>query len=325
VSPVIQIERFEGPLALLLHLISKEEMNIFDINIHQITTQYLEYIKAMKSFDLENAGEFVALAATLIQIKSKMLLPQYNEAGEVVETEDPRQELVKRLLEYQRFQDAAKRLYDRPLLGRDVWLRGDHPPIEGVVETEIAVDDNPLFSLITAYRSVLRSVRSTVHNVSMALQSVSSRILELRQSLVVGLRVGFSELITVPAGTGAEARSNQVLVTFLSLLELARMGFVSLFQSEPQSEMYIESKRTIMRDVVLRAESYDGTPTSQTAKNDILTEEPAEATTSDQLVLAESHALPAAQPSEDVVAEEVATDEEILAEEQRLSSGDLEL
>jgi segregation and condensation protein A len=308
VSPVVQIERFEGPLALLLHLISKEEMNIFDINIHQITTQYLEYIKAMKSLDLENAGEFVALAATLIQIKSRMLLPQYNEQGEVVETEDPRQELVRKLIEYQRFQDAAKRLYERPLLGRDVWIRGDHPPIEAVVETEIAVDDNPLFSLITAYRSVLRSVRSTVHNVSMALQSVSSRILELRERLNVGMRVGFSELITVPAGSGAEARSNQVLVTFLSLLELARMGFVSLFQSETGAEIHIESKRTIVRDVVLRAESYDGAAAEKTV------------IAGDQLQLA---APVAAAEFEEAPADSVATDEEILAEEQKMA-GEME-
>ena len=106
---LIQLERFEGPMGLLLHLIRKEEMDIFDIKINEITTQYLEYIKLMKELDLEVAGEFVAMAATLIHIKSRMLLPQYDENGEVVENADPRKELVQRLLEYQKFQEAADR------------------------------------------------------------------------------------------------------------------------------------------------------------------------------------------------------------------------
>ena len=97
----IQLERFEGPLGLLLYLIRKEEMDIFDINVHHITRQYLEYIREMKRLDLEVAGEFVSMASTLIHIKARMLLPQYNEEGEILEDQDPRKELVQKLLEYQ--------------------------------------------------------------------------------------------------------------------------------------------------------------------------------------------------------------------------------
>ena len=95
----VTLPKFEGPLDLLLYLIRKEEMDIFDIKIHEITRQYLEYIKRMRELDLEVAGEFISMASTLIHIKSRMLLPQYNDQGEIIESEDPRKELVQRLLE----------------------------------------------------------------------------------------------------------------------------------------------------------------------------------------------------------------------------------
>jgi segregation and condensation protein A len=144
----IQIPQFEGPLALLLYLIRKEEMDIFDIDIYLITTQYLEYIKKMKQFDLEVAGDFIAMAATLLQIKSKMLLPNYNELGEEEEVEDPRKELVNRLIEYQKFQEISKTLYERPLLGRDVFRRGKSEAIHSDEDGEIILDEGGLFSLI---------------------------------------------------------------------------------------------------------------------------------------------------------------------------------
>src|SRR3954468_1595754 len=120
----IQLPKFEGPLGLLLYLIRKEEMDIMDINIHEITKQYFEYIKLMKELDLEVAGEFVAMASTLIHIKSRMLLPQYNEEGEEVQ-EDPRKELVQKLLEYKKIKELSQQLYKLPLLGRDVFRRGE--------------------------------------------------------------------------------------------------------------------------------------------------------------------------------------------------------
>jgi segregation and condensation protein A len=141
----IQLPKFEGPLGLLLYLIRKEEMDIMDIKIHEITKQYFEYIKLMKELDLEVAGEFVAMASTLIHIKSRMLLPQYDENGEIVENEDPRKELVQKLLEYQKYQEAAKLLYDRPLLGRDLWGRGVRETL-APKEDEIILEDNALFS-----------------------------------------------------------------------------------------------------------------------------------------------------------------------------------
>lgn len=150
-SYLVHLQQFEGPLALLLYLIRKEEMDILDINVNDITRQYLDHIRMMKELDLEVAGEFVAMAATLIHIKSKMLLPNYDEKGEVVEaSEDPRKELVQKLLDYQRYQDGAKRLYERPLLNRDLFLRGVREDFGNGDAGEVILEDEGLFSLIAS-------------------------------------------------------------------------------------------------------------------------------------------------------------------------------
>lgn len=250
-SITVQLPKFEGPLGLLLYLIRKEEMDIMDIKIHEITKQYFEYIKLMKELDLEVAGEFVAMASTLIQIKSRMLLPQYDENGEVVEAEDPRKELVQKLLEYQKYQEASKLLYDRPLVGRDVWLRGTRESLTEK-EEEIILEDNALFSLISSYRKVLRSVKKKIHQVAAKAQSISSRILEMKDRLIVGQKVTLIELVTA-----TEDRARQVLITFLSLLELGKMGFVSLYQTEAYSDIWVDPKKPIETDVLSRVEEYD--------------------------------------------------------------------
>lgn len=247
----IQLQKFEGPLALLLYLIRKEEMDIMDINVHEITKQYLEYIRIMKELDLEMAGEFIAMASTLIHIKSRMLLPQYDANGEIIEQEDPRKELVQKLLEYQKYQEAARSLYERPLVGRDIWLRGIREEIK-TDEEEIVLEDNGLFSLISAYRKLLRSVKKRIHNVSAKTQSIASRILELRDRLVMGVRVTMNELIV-----STENQSRQILITFLSLLELGKMGFVNLYQSDVHSDIWIDLKKPIETDVISRVEEYD--------------------------------------------------------------------
>ncbi|KYG63952.1 hypothetical protein AZI86_14175 [Bdellovibrio bacteriovorus] len=250
-SITVQLPKFEGPLGLLLYLIRKEEMDIMDIKIHEITKQYLEYIKLMKELDLEVAGEFIAMASTLIQIKSRMLLPQYDENGEVVEAEDPRKELVQKLLEYQKYQEAAKLLYDRPLVGRDVWLRGTRESLHEK-EEEIILEDNALFSLISSYRKALRSMKKKVHEVAAKAQSIASRILEFKDRLVVGQRVTMMDLVSA-----TEERARQALITFLSLLELGKMGFVSLYQTEVYADIWVDTKKPIETDVLARVEEYD--------------------------------------------------------------------
>lgn len=327
----IQLPKFEGPLGLLLYLIRKEEMDIMDIKIHEITKQYFEYIKLMKELDLEVAGEFVAMASTLIHIKSRMLLPQYGENGEVIEQEDPRKELVQKLLEYQKYQEAAKLLYERPLVGRDLWLRGTREVL-APKEEEIVLEENALFSLIATYRKVFKSAKKKVHQVAAKAQSIASRILQIKDRLVVGQKVAMSDLIS-----NAEERALQTLITFLSLLELGKMGFVSLFQTEAYADIYVEARKVVDGDVVSRVEEYNSVNSeamadkmiAESAKEDA--EEKAladveasveefilkDAEDNDQMVLT---AVPADQIG--IIAEEItedmASDEEILAAENEM-------
>jgi len=332
----IQLEKFEGPLALLLHLIRKEEMDIFDINVHHITGQYLSYIKVMKKLDLEVAGEFIAMAAALIHIKSKMLLPNYDDNGEEIETEDPRKELVQKLLEYQKYKEASEKLYDRSLVGRDVWLRGARENLnEHRPEEEIIIEDNPLFSLIAAYRWSIKNMKKTVHNVMKELQSISERVMELKSRLVVGRTVKFYELIDV---TGTY-RQNQVLVTFLSMLELAKIGLVSLFQAEALSEIHVTTIKDIDRNVIDRVEDYEagsevgGVQASLFDNADVsgseteaevqavsldFDENDSELDASEQKEFNHEVKVVQAQPQDEVLPEEIASDEDIEREEELL-------
>lgn len=329
----VQLPKFEGPLALLLYLIKKEEMDIFDIQIHLITQQYLDYIKLMKELDLELAGEFIAMAATLIQIKSQMLLPRYNEQGEVIEMEDPRKHLVQKLLEYQKYQEAAKALYERPLLGRDYWARGVREKLEAK-EDEIVLEENALFSLISAYRKAMKSLTKRVHKVAKKLQSIASRILEIKDRLMIGQKVTLSGLIDA-----TEGRRRQLLITFLSFLELARMGIVNLYQADTYQEIYATATKEIDGDALGRVQEYETlesigraeellTMSAQPTEAELVSLDPqAEDSLAaglteeqiDQLMEGDSSVLAV---EEILLSEEMATDEEILAAELSLDNND---
>ncbi|MEI7972733.1 MAG: segregation/condensation protein A [Bdellovibrio sp.] len=253
-----QLPRFEGPLALLLYLIRKEEMDILDIPIHRITEQYLEHLKMMRELDLELAGEFISMAATLMHIKSRMLLPQYNEQGELVEAEDPRKELVNRLLEYERFQQISRDLYERPLLGRDYWTRGAQEELPPPQE-ELIIEENALFQLIASFRRVMMNLEKKIHEVAGKIQSIASRVLEIKEFLVVGTRTRLADLLT-HSRVDAQDFRRQTLITFLSLLELGKLGFVKLFQLDHLSDIHIETLRKIETDVISRVEEYGQMP-----------------------------------------------------------------
>lgn len=316
----IHLPKFEGPLDLLLYLIRKEEMDIFDIKIHEITRQYLEFIKMMKELDLEVAGDFVSMASTLIHIKSRMLLPQYNEQGELIEAEDPRKELVQRLIEYQKFQEAAKKLQDRPWVGRDIWLRGSRETIKPP-EEEIALEENALFSLISSYRMVIRSFQKKIHKVAVKAQSIASRILEIKDKLHFGQRTAMSTLIDA-----IENRQRQVLITFLSLLELGKMGFVHLYQTETYGEIYIDTQKEVQSDIISRVEEFDGIRANEAAE-DLFAHAEEERIAAEPMVESENLTTmgdEAAMLDESVSmgAEEMASDEEILAAEMELDEAE---
>src|SRR5213596_35457 len=214
----VKLDNFAGPLDLLLHLIRKNEVNIHDIPIALITAQYLELIHLMQELNLDVAGEFLVMAATLIHIKSKLLLPRpETSAGVEGDEEDPRDALVRRLLEHQKYKAAAGLLHEREQVRSAQWLRPDErvAAIAGdEYEPELEVD---LFSLLTAFQAVVERARHRPKVVLPAEQiPVEVRIDQLMARLSETEAIGFDELF-------ADARDRAgLIVTFLALLEMIR-------------------------------------------------------------------------------------------------------
>ena len=150
----VRIENFEGPLDLLLHLIKKSEINIYDIPIHLIAQQYLTYIEAMEDLNLTIAGEFLVMAATLLQIKSKMLLPIDETVVDEEDGPDPREELVRRLLEYKKFKEAARQLDEHERWWREIYSRAQSPAVE-LESDETLLESVSLFDLVDALQGIL--------------------------------------------------------------------------------------------------------------------------------------------------------------------------
>jgi segregation and condensation protein A len=222
----VRLEMFEGPLDLLLHLIRKNEISITDIPIALITEQYLDYLKLMKELNLDGAGEYLLMASTLIHIKSKMLLPTSPEEEEEG-GEDPRAELVRRLLEYQTYKEAATELERRPLLDRDVFIRT--VPLETEEpEQEEKIDVN-LFELLEAFRRVLERAKPEIfHEVMLEQITVEERIQDILSLLQRENRsVAFYRLFP------EQASRKVIVVTLLAILELVKMKLVRVFQMAP--------------------------------------------------------------------------------------------
>jgi len=222
----IQLDNFSGPLDLLLHLIRKNEMEITDIPIAEITAQYLAVVDTMQTLNLDVAGEFLLMAATLLHIKSRMLLPQVvDDGGEEEVEEDPRAELVRRLLEYQKYKDAAEQLDARPQLHRDLFARSTPAP-EVVEEGEGEFAAVGLYDLVQALQRLLgERTEPEVHEVSTERLSVADRINQILTALEGQQSLAFHELF------GGQRGRPEVIVTFLALLELVRLRLVHLLQS----------------------------------------------------------------------------------------------
>ena len=234
----VHIEEFEGPLDLLLHLIKKNEVDIYNIPIAAITRQYLEYIDLLKELNLDIAGEFLVMAATLLQIKSRMLLPITPEEEEA-EVEDPRAELVRRLLEYQRYREASFELSSRNLLGRDVFARKfDSPEIADLAPREQSPDVE-LFELIEAFQRVLARVSvETFHNVVTDGISIADRISEVLSLLHEEKTINFDALFS-------DGMTRDLLVvTFLSILELCKLKLIKITQVESLGSIWLSSTST---------------------------------------------------------------------------------
>lgn len=233
-STNVQLEIFEGPLDLLLHLIKKNEVSITDIPIATITEQFLATLELMQTLNLDMAGEFLVIAATLIHIKSRMLLPvTEGEVDDEEEEGDPRDELVRRLLEYQRFKEAASELEQRDVLTRDVFVRAAAPSEspEPALFRELSV-----FELLTALRRVLdRLPKDEFHEVTLEKITVREKMTLLLDRLHAHGQVLFESLFS-------DARTRmEVVVTFLAMLELVKMRAIRILQESLQGPIVIEA------------------------------------------------------------------------------------
>lgn len=222
----IKLQAFEGPLDLLVHLIKKHQINVYDIPIALVTKQYLEYLSLMQELNLDVASEFLVMAATLIHIKSRMLLPRPDPTQADEPEEDPRDALVIRLLEHQKFKAAAELLHDRETLRSAQWTRPDSRVEELAgddYEPELEVD---LFSLLSAFRSVLERAKERPPLPLPPEQiSIEARIEQMLERLSETEACGFEDLFEDVASR------TEMIVTFLALLEMIRLKLIRVFQA----------------------------------------------------------------------------------------------
>ena len=223
----IKLQNFEGPLDLLLHLIRKNEIDIYDIPILPITQQYLEYLDVMKELDLDLAGEFLVMAATLIHIKARMLVPRLElEAEDEGNPEDPRDELVRRLIEHQKYKAAAELLHDRETVRSAQWGRPDErltdiagEPFERTLEVD-------LFGLLQAFQAVLERARDRpgvpVPGEEVSIETRARQLLE---------RLSVTDACAFEALFDEVSCRTDLVTTFLALLEMIRLRLIRVFQS----------------------------------------------------------------------------------------------
>lgn len=230
----VHLDKFDGPMDLLLHLIKKNELDICDISIAVITRQYLDYIKLMKDLNLEIAGDFLVMAATLLQIKSRQLLPIDDQEDPETEELDPRAELVRRLLEYQQYKEAGMLFGARAMVGREVFLRtASEQFISNAQNLEEPINVT-LFDLVDAFRLLLQKIPvESFHDVapgdSLNIADCISEILSLLQEQN---SISFEDLVR------NEFTRERVVVSFLAILELCRLKLIKIFQGDHHGSIW---------------------------------------------------------------------------------------
>lgn len=230
----VHLDKFDGPMDLLLHLVKKNEMDICDISIAVITRQYLEYIKLMKELNLEVAGDFLVMAATLLQIKSRQLLPQDDPEEPELEEADPRSELIRRLMEYQQYKEAGMVIGARALLGREVFARSATEPVLTAAQNAEGPVEVSLFELVDAFRVLLQRIPvESFHDVapgdSLSIADCINEILSLLQEQDT---LQFDELVR------EENTRERIIVTFLALLELCKLKLIRIFQGNEHGSIW---------------------------------------------------------------------------------------
>jgi segregation and condensation protein A len=239
----VRIENFEGPLDLLLHLIKKNEINIYDIPIALIAQQYLSYIEAMKELNLAVAGEFLVMAATLLQIKSKMLLPVEETAEDEDDGPDPREELVRRLLEYKTFKEAARQLDTQEKIWREIYSRPAAPHEEAPDTDEAILENIGLFDLVDALQGILnRNPGKKLLEILPDNLTVRDRMNAILEALEGQESIGFEALFD------ASCHRLLIIVTFLALLELIRLRTVRVYQAESFGPILVSRSFSLVPD-----------------------------------------------------------------------------
>ena len=230
----VRLEIFEGPLDLLLYLIKRDELDIYDISLERITQQYLEYLQAFKELNIDVAGEFVVMAANLIYLKSRSLLPVDQQPPEEdVDEEDPRWDLIRQLIEYKKFKEAASQLQARELERERIYARiGDGSALE---IAPLHLGEVGIFQLINAFQNVIKrlAAKEDLREIFGENFTVSDKIERILQSLAGGASVRFSDLFV------RMASRVEIVVTFLALLELIRLKQVRAIQADAFQEIEI--------------------------------------------------------------------------------------
>jgi segregation and condensation protein A len=230
----VRLEVFEGPLDLLLYLIKQDEIDIYDISLERITSQYLEYLQAFKELNIELAGEFIVMAANLIYLKSRRLLPLDQQPPEEdAGDEDPRWDLIRQLIEYKKFKEAAADLHFRELEQERIFPREATSPL--AIQEPLRLGEVGIFQLISAFQTVIKRIeaRQDVQEIFGERFSVSEKIDTILRRVASGNRIRFSDLF------GAVVSRVEVVVTFLALLELIRLKQVRAVQKNVFEEIEI--------------------------------------------------------------------------------------
>ncbi len=228
----VKLEVFEGPLDLLLYLIKRDEIDIYDISIERITRQYLEYLQAFKELNIDLAGEFVLMAANLLYIKSRSLLPlDQQPPDEEADEDDPRWELIRQLIEYKKFKEAAALLSDRALEQENIFSRA----AVATPEVPLRLGEVGIFQLINAFQNVIKRIqaREELQEIFGENFTVSDKIETILARVSEGSTLKFSELFAHMASRV------EIVVTFLALLELIRLKQIRASQSDPFGEIEI--------------------------------------------------------------------------------------
>lgn len=248
----VKLDRFDGPLALLLHLIQREEMSIRDLDINEITDEYLLFLKKMQNLNFDVAGEYLYMAATLLFIKSKSVAEDEERAIKALDSEgvfvSTKTELIEKLEELQKFQALGEKIFELPKRGEDIFVRPkiDRKSIQNSILTPMSLE-----TLTDSMVDLIRREKRKYTVVKRDRLSIKEKLIELKNNLSVGSKTTLDKLINNKEST------EETVITFISLLELARLQKLDVFQNEEMGEVYVEVKEALDSFDVETADGFD--------------------------------------------------------------------